>query len=556
MTMKSMQTVYRTRQLEIIKHIATRAYNQPLLPSGLWYHHDIRDNFYDAAYLFAAAVDPHIEVSIDRIQAKTLATDVLLAVLQLQDQDESSDTYGHWPLNLHPTPKEARPHNLPVELMGSLMIYFDAQYHERMSTELQTAFESAFLHIYQGNFYRQPMVSYGHHEAKFTAAKLILGRKFHDTELIQDGYHSLKLTLERVLTLGMWEYGSLPWFWHWVQVYTSAWELEQDADIRADLGTLLDYLWRERSLFYFKGTWAGPHARGLKHDVPRDGNVLMDYVQYGDFQLPEAMPRTEFAGFLFYEAPVDARATALDRSQPTEVMKRITRLETGQEQHLHAYAYITEQYAVGGMWERHVEFDNEQQRFDITFPLSDHRSINQAYLFHPGEGYTDGDPRHQSEFTNVLFHQNTIMALYPIPSESSVDYVVGVLPLGQWMQEPFALYGQIGPVYMAVHMMQRYQCEEAEDRYTLLSKGRANGAVMEIMDMNEAAALGIENLEQFAEVMRAKAPTYRTEPVLQVQYQTLRGNTLQLTATPDPKQTCINGEAIEFSRYSVTNSNL
>jgi hypothetical protein len=203
------------------------------------------------------------------------------------------------------------------------------------------------------------------------------------------------------------------------------------------------------------------------------------------------------------------------------------------------------------MWERHVEFDNEQQRWDITFPLSDEKGINQAYVFHPGEGYSNGDPRHQSEFQNVLFHRNTVIALYPIPPEASQDEIVGVLPQGTWIQDPLALYGQVGNVYMAVQFMQSYQCEEAEGHYTLHSKGRNNGVVMEVMAAHEAIALDIQNVEQFAAVMRANLPTFLAEPVLQVQYRTLKGDTLQLTAMPGQGQPYINGEAIEFGRYIV-----
>ena len=34
---------------------------------------------------------------------------------------------------------------------------------------------------------------------------------------------------------------------------------------------------------------------------------------------------------------------------------------------LHSYVYITESFAIGGMWERIREFDNEQHRWDVAF---------------------------------------------------------------------------------------------------------------------------------------------------------------------------------------------
>ncbi|MFD0616007.1 hypothetical protein ACFQZR_00940 [Paenibacillus sp. GCM10027629] len=547
-------TPYHFRQREIVTRITNLASQQPVLSSGLWFHHDIRDNFYYASYLFAAAVDSTIPVSFDRDEMKALATSILLQVLQLQDQDPSSPTYGHWPLNLDPVPSEAKPHPLPVEIMGSLMVYFDSQYQVAFSDLLRTAFATAFLHIYQGNFYRKPMEQYGHHEAKFTSAKLIFGHKFQDIALIQDGHDSLKLTLDRIHTLGMWEYGSLPWFWHWVQAYTCAYTLEQNDSIRQDISHLLDALWRQRSQYYLKGTWVGAHARGGWHDVPRDGNVLLDYVQYGDFILSEAMPRTEYAGFLFYEAPADARQTALDRSKPLEVRQRITRLESTGPIHLHSYAYITEHYAAGGMWERYTEFDNEQQRWDITIPLVNEHSINQAYFFHPGDGYHARDPRHHSEYAHTLYHRNTVMALYSIPETSPVDYIVGVLPKGTWQAEPSALYGLIENVYIAVHLMQPYQYEEMEDRLSVRSEGRWNGVVIEAIAVEEAMQLGMESFELFIEAMQANAPVFAAEAdgVLQVQYHTRYNEELQLTVHgPNHHEARIGGEQVDFEGYKV-----
>lgn len=40
------------RQEEIVQAVALKAQNQPLLGGGLWFHNDIRDNYYFASYLF------------------------------------------------------------------------------------------------------------------------------------------------------------------------------------------------------------------------------------------------------------------------------------------------------------------------------------------------------------------------------------------------------------------------------------------------------------------------------------------------------------------------
>lgn len=103
---------YRKRMNEIVRRIADKAWKQPLLDSGLWFHDDIRDNYYYASYLFTAAISLEKVLLYDRQEGKQLAEKVLYRVLQLQETNPNSRMYGHWPLNLHPDPEQALPHEL------------------------------------------------------------------------------------------------------------------------------------------------------------------------------------------------------------------------------------------------------------------------------------------------------------------------------------------------------------------------------------------------------------------------------------------------------------
>lgn len=547
-------TTYEQRQLELIRRIAIQAQKRPLLGSGLWFHHDIRDNFYYAAYLFAASIDAEINVPFDKELTLASSSQMLLKVLKLQDRDPDSPTYGHWPLRLHPVPKEAEPDPLPAELMGSLLVYFYRDHQEYMSQPLQAAFETAFEHIYKSRFFAKELSEFNHHEAKYTAAKLIFGQMFRDYELVEDGHRSLVRTLRHVRENGMREYGALPWFWHWVQAFTAAWELVEDVDINRDLGDMLDYLWHERSLYYLKGAWAGPHARSLPHDAPKDMNVAFDYVQFGDFPLPEELPRIEFAGFLYYEAPEDVSRNALDRSIPMEVTKCAVRnggQETGAGGRIHKYVYMTEDYAIGGAWERVREYDNEQHRWDLTLPLGRSKSVNQLYFFHPGENYTELDPRHESDIGEVLFRKNVAMALFPIP-EGEDDRIVGVLPKGEWIREPNALYGLSGRTYIAVRLMRDCQVEELADRDAAESRGGPNGVVVEAIGSADVERLCIGSLQEFAAIMREHEPEFAADAT-KVVYRSLSGDEeLELSVGTDGRyQAVVNGDALTFAKYDV-----
>ncbi|OWA34774.1 hypothetical protein B9G55_16065 [Saccharibacillus sp. O16] len=540
------------RSRQVVGKVAAQAAAQELLPSGLWFHDDIRHNFYYASYLYAAASDPEIKVRFDREQAKSTAEAVLGRVLDLQDRRGDSGTYSHWPLNLGDNPDQAEPHPLPVELMGSLMLYFFERCGESLPQELGARFEAALQAIYDGRFYDRPLREYGHHEAKYTAAKLLFGSFYGDDELLEDGRCSLKALLERVRSRGMHEYGSQPWFWHWIQAFTCARLLLDDEDITADLNAMLDYLWSERSLHYIGGAWAGPHARGLETDAPRDGNAAFDYLQYGDFRLPPKLARAEYAGFLYYEAPEAVRRAAMDRLVPMEVKKKILKpQEDGSDRELHSYAYLTDAYAAGGMWERSEEFDNEQHRWDITLPLSYElgSSVNQAYFIHPGQGYREGDLRHESPYAKILPDRSAVLAAYAIP-QGEDSTIVGVLPAGEWIKEQRALFGLVAGVYLAVYLRHDYEVEELPDRVNVRSSGEHPAVVVEAASVEEAESLDVEDLESFAELMRSRTPSFASDGG-GVSYRSLHSRRLELRLHEDGSaQAKIDGQEVAFDEYT------
>lgn len=555
------------RRREIALKIAAEAYRMPLKASGLWFHDDVRNNFYYASYLFAAAVDPEIAEGMDRTAAKQKAEQVLEEVLRLQNRTPGTALYGHWPLGLDPEPREASPHELPVEIMGSLMAYFCRHYGKELSAGLRVAVHSALGHVYRSGFFRKPVVHYGHHEAKYTAAKLIYGQLFEDADLAEDGRRSLRQTLDYIRTQGMPEYGALPWFWHWVQAFTCALMLteggEGEGELRKELEAMLDYLWEQRARQYVGGAFAGPLSRGWPHDVPGDANVLFDYVQFGDFPLPDALPRTEYAGFLYYEAPERIRTLALDRSVPSEE-KRLTRKvypDQPQQPDLHSYTYRTAEYGAGGLWERVEEFDNEQLRWAFSLPVDGSGKANRLYFMHPGQGYREGDPRHQSGRMEVLFDRNTVLALFPVPGTDPHPFALGVLPPGEWLQRPGALYGRSGGVNFAVFVSGPYRVTERERYVEVIVSGMPGGVAVEAAGAEERAAGGWSSLEEFAAYMENRQPRFKAGPGLSaaVEYRTLPGAVLKLEVQEEngaEQQTLrvsrkIDGKEVGFEDYRV-----
>ncbi|WP_151735038.1 hypothetical protein [Paenibacillus tengchongensis] len=551
---ESLSRTPRERRQEIILKIAVAAQSRELLPGGLWFHDDVRNNFYYASYLLAAAADASLDVPFGREDAKRKAEAVLLETVLLQNRVPGTSLYGHWPLNLSPVPRAASPHALPAELMGSLMVWFCAKYGSHLGAGLRVAFHTAIGHVYRSGFFRRPVEAFNHHEAKSTAAKLIFGKRFNDEELREDGKRSLITTLKHLRSQGMPEYGALPWFWHWVQAFTCAWELEEETEISQLLAVILDELWQVRAEWYLRGAWVGAHSRGWPHDMPADGNVLHDYIQFGDFELPAALPRTEYAGLLFYEAPEAARRTALNRRAPVEIKKLVHKVPAGSsapEQPLHSYAYITKDFAAGGMWERQEEFDNEQLRWSLSFPVRGDGLGNQLYFFHPGAGYREGDPRHQSESMEVLYHQNTVLGLFPVPRDNKTA-ASGVLPHGEWLQKPGAMFGRIGSVYVAVFLPESYELREYAAYLGVILPAGAGGVAVEALSSALAAKRGIHSLDQFAEVMSQRAPVFAADDEPEAEYRNWWNErlTLRIAGTGET-EAYVNGSLISFDDYTV-----
>jgi len=520
-------TTKQQRQQQLRKLIADRACATPLLPSGLWFHGDIRDNFYYASYLYTAASEGQA-LALEQSSALDLATSVLTKILRLQDRDPDSATYGHWPLNLGDDPAQAPINKLPVEIMCCLLTFFHEKHKMDLTPELRSELSLSTQHMYRSRYYAAPLRSYNHHEAKHTAAALLLGTVLEDSELLREGAARVRSTLAQLKTYGMSEYGILPWFWHWTQAYAAAWEIVRDDAVKADIQSLLEWLWQERADYYFRGAWAGPHSRSLPSDAPADRCAAFDYVQFGDFPLPETVHRPEYAGLLGYEIPDYIRQSALKRSYPYQLKRDYpaSALEPSGERR-HSILYMDETFALGGMLERAAEFDNEQHRWDVTFPVTD-GTVNQAYFVLPAAKAGD-KLRHSGEAEEIALDRNVLIALYqPTSPEEARQSLAGVLPPGEWIADARAVYGIVGQAMLAIHLMKPFRLTSRPDRCEIESiESGSNGVVVEAISIREAGANGLTTLSSFVENRQANAPVFSEQP-LSASYVSVTGATLTL----------------------------
>lgn len=504
------------RRREIAQLAATQALDLPLLPSGFWFHHDLRDNFYYAIHLFAYCADKEFKCnwSDDTCEnAKQLALAMISRVLSLQVRDYNDPMYGHWPLNLGSNPSEAKPNPLTVELMGCLLILFYDKYQSELPPEASKDCYLAIKRIYRSCNNCQPSKLMVHHTAKQASLKLLLGYLLKNHKLQRQGLQLAKRQFDHIGKYGFREYGSLPWYWHWIQAFTCVWEVVDNAAVHKLMSDMLDLLWRIRADYYLQGTWVGAHSRQSPHDGPQDQNTLLDYIQFGDFPLPKKIVRLEGSALLTYEVSENIVKVATNRMEPVEIKQKIQleRWDSIVKEEVHTYVYIDRAFAVGGIWERINEFDNEQQRWKITFPLTqkNENSVNQAFFFHPGAKYIPGDDRHASPLGEVMYHKNTVMQMWHVPVGDYFQTMIGCLPSGEWKFEKSGGYGQIGDTYVAFQLMNEIRVEEKKDRISVSSPivNNWNGVIMEVVSSREAMNQGIHDFESFIAAMMEKNPS-------------------------------------------------
>ncbi|CAG7652259.1 hypothetical protein PAESOLCIP111_06491 [Paenibacillus solanacearum] len=544
-----MATDVRTRKQEVLRLAAEQAMTLPLSESGYWFHKDVRDNFYFAIHLFGYTAEGAPDwTEAKRNEGRELAVRMLYNVLKLQMQDASHPMYGHWPLQLGHDPASAKPHVLPVELMGCMLMFFYEKYREALPAELKSEISLSILHMYQSSVYRHPLKSMHHHEAKHTALKLLLGHEFGDEALLEEGIRCAQRMLRHVRTYGFKEYGCLPWHWHWIQAFTCVWDTVEDETARTVAGELLAYLWGLRAEAYLRGAWVGPHSRIWPHDAPKDTNTPLDYIAFGDFTAPQTFPRLEGAALYAYEVPAAVRERALAYAEPREV-KRLIRFagEDGEvTESAHTYTYVTREYALGGIYERREEFDNEQLRWDVSLPLDSEPAaagVNQLYFFHPGSKYAPGDDRHASSYGEALFDKGAVLQLWALPENAAGDtfgQLVGCLPKGEWRFGEFGGCGKLGSVYAAFHAWGGgpVVITEKADRYSAsvpLEAGRLAGIVVEVMSSEEAAALGIRDLDAWTAAAEERfSDAFKLLPDgLAASYRSFSGSELRLEVRND-----------------------
>ncbi len=506
----------RDRRIAVVSRAAEEAAGLPVTRTGLWFDDDVRRTFYLAVHLFAASADLQAGPSTGQLspeQGRELACSMISRVLRLQRQDPDDPMYGHWPISVSPEHPAGVANLQPGELMVCILVLFRRRYADWLPFETLDGIDRAVRRQYESSYARTSLYEMHHHDATHVAQRLLLGQLYDDADLTRRGLDGTARLLAHLRRFGFKEYGALPWFWHWIQAFACVWEVSDDGEVKDAVAEMLEVLWDLRVDSYLAGAWVGPRSRQWPHDMPTDTNVAIDFIQFGDFPLGSALPRLEGAALFTYEVPPRIRDRALDRNEPSVDTKRVLLATAEQrvEGVVNLYTYITATHAVGGVWERRRQFDNEQHRWDVALPITERnvdRNVNHAYFFHPGPMYSAGDLRHQSTYGDVLFLKDTVMELWNVPADDTTAHpeVLGCLPLGEWVVEDRHGYGRVEDTFMSFHTMGDVTWTAEADRIVVrapLDQGR-QGVIVEVVGRAEAESAEVrtpEELKAFHELV-------------------------------------------------------
>lgn len=129
-----------------------------------------------------------------------------------------------------------------------------------------------------------------------------------------------------------------------------------------------------------------------------------------------------------------------------------------------------------------------------------------------------------------------------------------MLPKGEWIKQPSALFGYAGNVYFAVYLSHGYELLERPDYLEVISAGMPGGVVVEALSVSQAAELGISGLDEFAAAAAQRAPKFGAGEILSAEYSSLISKAhLQLSTDNGLTEVKaeINSKPVSFDSYSV-----
>ncbi len=394
-------------------------------------------------------------------------------------------------------------------------------------------------------------------------------------------------TIDRTARIGHHEYDSTDYHgWHVLPMIALA-DHAQDETIRHQAGSMATLLIADMALEYFKGGWAGGHAReGYRENtwtaVGCAAALLYLYFGGPTFGPMQAQQQMAPALTSFYQPPAILAAIANDRSKPRVVKK--TKAPRNIYRHVHADAkpvykttYTSRSFALGttqtGLpgapagpidlvsWDLTWEGPKHEAKIVSCHPYVDPgrfsaflselpqdigRTVPAAkpYLQFPDRLYG------ASPYERMMQHESSAIILYRIPADDQHPYVNVYLPRSTtWRQQDDLLFGDAGAFFVTLRLIGEARWDSVHDAdfingWILRLRGDNVGLVIEASEKE-----GHDDLDAFVSACsEGSVDLSEWATGNKVGYTTRTGDRLEMTYDGEHM---INGEPIDYTRWKL-----
>jgi hypothetical protein len=394
-------------------------------------------------------------------------------------------------------------------------------------------------------------------------------------------------TIDRTARIGHHEYDSTDYHgWHVLPMIALA-DHAQDETIRHQAGSMATLLIADMALEYFKGGWAGGHAReGYRENtwtaVGCAAALLYLYFGGPTFGPMQAQQQMAPALTSFYQPPAILAAIANDRSKPRVVKK--TKAPRNIYRHVHADAkpvykttYTSRSFALGttqtGLpgapagpidlvsWDLTWEGPKHEAKIVSCHPYVDPgrfsaflselpqdigRTVPAAkpYLQFPDRLYG------ASPYERMMQHESSAIILYRIPAGDQHPYVNVYLPRSTtWRQQDDLLFGDAGAFFVTLRLIGEARWDSVHDAdfingWILRLRGDNVGLVIEASEKE-----GHDDLDAFVSACsEGSVDLSEWATGNKVGYTTRTGDRLEMTYDGEHM---INGEPIDYTRWKL-----
>jgi len=394
-------------------------------------------------------------------------------------------------------------------------------------------------------------------------------------------------TIERTVRCGHHEYDSTDYHgWHVLPMIALA-DHAQDEIVKKRAHDMATLFIADMALEYFKGGWAGGHAReGYRENTwtAIGCSATLMYLYFGgpDFGAKQMQQAMAPALTAFYEPPEILSAIANDREAPrvvkkTKAPRTIFRHVDRDAGPVHKTTFTSCSYALGTTqtrlpgapagpidlvsWDLSWQGPKHEAKIVSCHPYIDPGRFSAFLSELPqdiGRGVPAAKPYLQfadrlfgaSPYEQMMQHENTAIVLYRIPVDDAHPYVNVYLPYStHWLRKGPFVFGDTGDFYVMMRLFGDLRWDRIEDAdyikgWVVRLRGAQVGLVLEACEKE-----GYNDLQAFADSFGADADVgAEGAGEWRVGHTTRAGAVLEMAYDG---QHCINGEPIAYDGWKL-----